>query len=109
MAGYRNEFEEKIAAQLGPTYEYETIKLPYVIPHTYTPDFIDRANKVIIEGKGRLTSFDRQKMIAVKKQNPDWTYIILFQNPNLKLYKGSKTSYAQWAEKHGFQWRTLNG
>ena len=26
----------------------------------------------------------------------------VFQNQNNKLFKGSKTTYAQWAEKHGF-------
>ena len=30
--------------------------------------------------------------------------ILLLQSPNGKIYKGSKTTYSQWCEKHGFKW-----
>ncbi len=107
MAGYRNGFEKRVADHLGPDWEYEPIKLPYTIPHTYTPDFVHHGTRTIIESKGRFTQSDRQKMIAVKAQHPDWTFHILFQNPNLKISKGSKTTYAQWAERNGFQWSSI--
>ena len=25
-------------------------------------------------------------------------------NANIKLYKGSKTTYSRWCERHNFQW-----
>ena len=28
----------------------------------------------------------------------------VLQSPNGKIYKGSKTTYAQWCEKNGFMW-----
>jgi hypothetical protein len=28
----------------------------------------------------------------------------VFQNANAKIYKGSKTTYAKWAEDHDFKW-----
>lgn len=104
---YRSFFESQVAATLGPEWQYESIKLPYVIEHTYTPDFIDPINKQIIEVKGRLDPSERAKLLAVVKQNPDWEVTVLFQYPNTKIAKGSKTSYAEWAAKNGIKWRSL--
>ena len=28
----------------------------------------------------------------------------VLQSPNGKIYKGSKTTYAEWCEKNGFKW-----
>jgi hypothetical protein len=43
-------------------------------------------------------------MRAVKAANPDLDVRFVFQTPYNKIYKGSKTTYAKWAEKHGFLW-----
>ena len=43
-------------------------------------------------------------MKAVKKQNPELDIRFVFQAPYNKLYKGAKSTYAQWAEKNGFKW-----
>ena len=43
-------------------------------------------------------------MLAVKRDNPDLDIRFVFQKPFLTIYKGSKTTYAQWCEKHGFPW-----
>ncbi|MBW6421634.1 endodeoxyribonuclease [Rhizobium sp. XQZ8] len=101
----RNRLEEKVAAQLGPTYTYETHKLSYTISHTYIPDFIDEANKRIVEAKGNFPLEERTKMLAVKKQNPDWQIEMVFQNPKAPINKGSKTTYGDWCDKHGIAWR----
>ena len=40
---FRSGLEEKVAdllVELGVKYEYETVKIPYVIEHLYCPDFI---------------------------------------------------------------------
>ena len=110
MPPYRNKFEEKVGAHLGDDWEYETIKLRYVVPErkaTYTPDFINHETKTIVESKGRFPASDRKKMLLVAKQHPDWTIKLLFQSPNAKIYKGSKTTYAKWAEDNGFKWEQL--
>ena len=39
-----------------------------------------------------------------KKQNPDTEVKLFFANANKKIYKGSKTTHAEWAERHGFDW-----
>lgn len=102
MSGYRNGFEAKCGAAFGPAYSYEPIKLTYTVERTYTPDFVDPVAKTIIETKGYFPAADRSKMLAVKKANPDWRIEICFQRPDTRISKASKTTYREWAEKHGF-------
>ena len=87
----------------GVDYEYESTKVPYVLTCNYTPDFVLK-NGVMLEAKGHLSPDDRRKMLAVKKQHPELDIRFVFQAPYNKIYKGSRTTYAKWAEKHGFPW-----
>jgi hypothetical protein len=85
---------------------YEDTKVPYLVPAraaTYTPDFI-LPNGIIIETKGRLTAADRKKHIHIRRSNPELDIRFVFQAPNAKIYKGSKTTCARWAEKNDFLW-----
>jgi hypothetical protein len=103
---YRSGLEEKVAdllSSLKVKFKYESEKLAYILECNYLPDFL-LPNGVYLEVKGRLTSEDRRKMIAVKKSNPALDIRFVFQAPYNKIYKGSKTTYAKWAEKHGFPW-----
>lgn len=103
---FRSIFESDLAKSLKSSkvkFEYETQKLQYVLRKTYTPDFI-LPNGVYIEAKGVLTPADRTKMRAVKEQHPNLDIRFVFQNANNKLSKHSKTTYAQWADRHGFPW-----
>lgn len=105
-AKLRSGLEDKIAAQIdeaGVKYEYETLKLAYVTEHKYTPDFV-LANGVIVEGKGLFDSADRSKHLAVKKQHPALDIRFVFSRSASPLYKGSKSTYASWCEKYGFQY-----
>ena len=111
--GYRSGLEDKISEQLkstGKVWSYESEKLKYTIPErvaTYTPDFIitkKNGEKMYIETKGRFTAADRKKMKLVKENNPSLDIRILFQTPNNKITKASKTTYADWANKHGYVW-----
>lgn len=106
---YRSHFEETIAAQLAAhrqTFTYEECKLEYIAPavaHTYTPDFV-LSNGIIIETKGRFTTYDRKKHLLVKDQHPDLDIRFVFQRANQPLYRGSPTTYGDWANKHGFKY-----
>ena len=71
--------------------------------HKYTPDFV-LPNGIIIEAKGIFEREDRQKHLLIKMQYPDLDIRFVFQNHKLKLYKGSKTTYADWADKNGFKY-----
>lgn len=105
--GYRSGLEEDIdnaLKQRGIDGEYEQHKVVYAKPatyHTYTPDF-RLPNGIFIETKGRFVLADRQKHILIKQQNPEYDIRFVFQNSKAKIRKGSKTTYADWCNKHGF-------
>lgn len=108
-AGYRSGLEEKIALQLadaGVAYGYENCTVKYTKPaseHKYTPDF-SLSNGVVIETKGRFVKADRDKHLLIKAQHPELDIRFVFSRAAAPLYKGSKTTYAQWCDKHGFMW-----
>jgi hypothetical protein len=100
----RSGLEDRVAAQLeaeGVAYEYEKLKLPYQIDHTYNPDF-RLSNGIIVECKGLFDSADRSKHLAVKKAHPHEDIRFVFSRSASPLYKGSKSTYASWCSKHGF-------
>jgi len=107
--GYRSGFEHKVADQLKESktkFEYETTVIDYVKPetlHKYTVDFT-LPNGILVETKGRWVLEDRKKHLLIKKQHPELDIRIVFQNPNGKIRKGSKTTYADFCDKHGILW-----
>lgn len=106
--GYRSGLENKISDDLKERkvkFEYETLKIKYEVHEnrTYTPDF-KIPNGVIVESKGRFTPEDRKKHLLIKKQHPDLDIRFVFSNSRAKIRKGSKTSYADWCDKHGFMY-----
>lgn len=109
LNGYRSGLEETIDASLkekGIDGEYEQHKIHYTKPatkHKYTPDF-RLPNGIFVETKGRFTAADRKKHVLIKEQNPHIDIRFLFQNANNKLSKRSKTTYADWCDKNGFQY-----
>jgi len=117
-ARFRSRLEKKVADQLddaGVPYDYEGGWVHYIVPAReakYLPDFTIRNTKILIEAKGRFGGFrsdssgaqERQKMILLKEQHPDLDIRIVFQDAKKPIYKGSKTTYAKWADDHGFTW-----
>jgi predicted nuclease of restriction endonuclease-like RecB superfamily len=107
---FRSKLEEKVAdllVELGVKYEYETTKVPYVIEHVYTPDFI-LPNGVVLECKGYWDSDDRRKIKAVKTLNPELDLRMVFQAPYNTISKRSKTTYAKWCERHDIPWTSFH-
>ena len=107
--GFRSGLEERIAEQLdelGVSYTYEKVKLKYIKPassHVYTPDF-QLPNGIIVESKGRFLAPDRQKHLLVKKHNPELDIRFVFSNSNARISKTSRTTYAMWCRKNGYQY-----
>ena len=105
--GFRSGLELAVAEQLnklGVPFQYEAKTILYERPASirkYTPDIL-LPNGIIIETKGRFITEDRLKMRWVKEQHPDLDIRFVFSNPSAPINKGSKTSYALWAETYGF-------
>lgn len=105
MSNYRSGLEAKLGGLLeknNTPFLYEAEKLEYVIHAKYTPDFF-LPNGVILEAKGFFKPADRRKMLAVKEANPELDIRFVFQRNNT-LAKTSKSTYGDWADKHGFLW-----
>lgn len=104
-AGYRSGLEHVISKRLTDkeiTFGYEDTKIPYVVPakeHKYTPDFTMKPN-VYLETKGIWTAEDRKKHLLIKEQHPEVKILLIFGNPNNKISRGSKTSYADFCIKN---------
>ena len=78
---FRSKFEETVAEALGlvcPDYEYETLRIPYVVERNYNPDFI-LPSGIIIEAKGYFKSADQRKHKLIKKQHPEKDIRFVFQ------------------------------
>ena len=103
---FRSGLEKRTADFLNKRkvkFQYEEVKLKWqdLRMRTYTPDFV-LSNGIIIETKGRFISSDRTKHLFVKAQHPELDIRFVFSNPRAKLYKGAKSSYGDWCDKHGF-------
>jgi hypothetical protein len=107
-AAYRSGLEEAVAEQLrqaGVVAAYEEEKIPYVTPatpHKYTPDF-KLPNGIYIETKGRFETADRKKHLLIKEQHPELDIRFVFTRSKSTISKTSKTTYADWCQKNGFQ------
>ena len=105
---FRSRFELQLAKGLADNkvkFEYESKKFLYVPkPRTYTPDFYLVESDIYIEAKGHLDKADRVKMALVKQQHRDLDIRFVFMNARNKIYKGSRTTYADWCDKHNFRW-----
>jgi len=109
MNKYRSGLEVSIAKQLKKfriKFDYEKLVILYTKPaqsSTYTPDF-RLANGIIIETKGRFVVSDRKKHLLIRKQYGNkYDIRFVFSNAKAKIYKGSKTTYADWCIKHNFK------
>lgn len=106
--GFRSGLEEAEAKTLGSRkvpFVYEGFKIKYRVEKdsNYTPDFLLTDSGIIIETKGRFVTADRQKHLLIQKQHPDIDIRFVFSNPNQRISKQSKTTYAMWCEKNGFK------
>lgn len=109
-AAYRSGLEKKNATllhSLGIKFKYEKMKIKFTQPakhRTYTPDFHELPNGVIVETKGMFTAADRAKHLWVREQHPKLDIRFVFSNSRAKIYKGSKTTLADWCIKHKFKY-----
>lgn len=112
---FRNKLERSVGDQLtaaGIEYDYEGEWITYDVPARkakYLRDFQPRGTNIIIETKGwfgRNGAKERQKLVLLKEQHPELDFRIVFSDANKRIYKTSPTTYAKWADDHGFTWST---
>jgi len=103
MTKYRSKLEERISKFL-PGAEYEPWKIDYIVPHTYTPDFV-KDNKVY-EVKGFFRGQDTMKYVAIHKElaKQGKTFIFVLSHPNRPVRKGTKLSMSKWCDKNNIEW-----
>lgn len=107
--GFRSGLEDLVADQItnaGFPLSYEELTFRYTVPERlsrYTPDFI-LPNGIVVETKGQFKTDDRQKHLLIKAQFPDLELRFVFSNPRQRISKTSQTTYANWCEKHGFEY-----
>lgn len=112
-AGWRSGLEHLLAKQLKAAcvkFKYEKFRIPYVPEQRtahYTPDFL-LENGIVVESKGRFVTADRKKHLAVQAQHPTLDIRFVFSNSRARIGKKSKTTYAVWAENHGFQYADVS-
>lgn len=118
----RSKFEVLVGdslKRLGVPFEYEPFNVKYFSRinsalcavcgskdvhkgRNYRPDFV-LGNGIYLESKGKLTSAERSKIIAILDTSNVITrdnYRLLFMRDNT-LSKASTTRYSDWAAKHG--------
>ena len=105
---YRSGLEKVAAAFLKDRQkkvEYEKLKIEWkdLRYRTYTPDW-ELDNGIIVETKGLFSAEDRRKHLEIQKQHPHLDIRFVFSNSRAKLYKGAKSRYQDWCDKHGFKW-----
>ena len=105
---YRSGLEKTTALILAgcqKAVRYEQLKIEWedLRYRTYTPDF-QLDNGILIETKGIFDSEDRNKHLEVRKQHPELDIRFVFSNAYAKLYKGAKSKYSGWCDKHDFLW-----
>jgi len=106
MHKFRSGSEQRLWSLLKESkikHRYEPYKIKYHVSliRSYLPDFV-LTNGIILEVKGRFTTADRQKHLYIRREEPLLDIRFIFDNPKSKLYKGSKTTYADWCEKNNF-------
>ena len=104
---YRSKTEKEFAEYLNTEkilFDYEKFKLPYVVSHHYYPDFFLKKYGFFIEYKGYFKAADRKKHLLIRKQHPHIDLRFIFQVSTNRLNKKSKTTYADWCDRHNFLW-----
>lgn len=107
---FKSSLEKLFAAKLmqdGLGAQYEPDRFQFVKKSHYVPDFKIKEN-TYIETKGYFAPSDRSKFLSFKEQYPHITVYLVFGNSKNRLNKNSKTTYGEWATKHGIVWRDIS-
>ena len=112
--GYDSKWEKELHETVLKGWEHHGKQYPYIIEHTYHPDFFKQVEDklIIVEAKGRFWDFqEHNKYVWAAKMLPEnGELVFLFLNPSAPMpgskrrKDGTKRSHAEWAESHNFRW-----
>ena len=105
-SGLERRFAELLLKN-GVTAEYEADRLPFVRTAHYTPDW-KVSDNLYIETKGYFSPRNRGDLLSFREQHPEIEIFLLFAEANNRLSSKSKTTYGEWADRHGFRWSTID-
>ena len=99
---------EKTFAALYPKKEfvYEPFDIPYTTHRKYKPAFVHPPTGKLIECKGFFRQGDTLKYKAIRDCS-DKELIFVLSDPFKKVRKGAKITMAQWCDKEGFKYFTV--
>ena len=105
---FRSKFEENVAKVLRG-FEYEPFTIPYVIHRNYRPDFVHAASGTVVECKGFFREGDTKKYTSVRDSLPEGQQLVfVLMHPNKKIRRGAKMTMAEWCDKEGIMWYTID-
>ena len=105
---FRSKFEENVS-KLLKGFEYEPFTIPYVIHRNYRPDFVHAASGTVVECKGFFREGDTKKYISVRDSLPKGQRLVfVLMHPNKKIRKGARMTMAEWCDKEGIMWYTID-
>jgi hypothetical protein len=120
---YRSGFEARIGKQLdeaGVEYLFEEVVIEYnQFQHNcfcsechsdlvfkerdYLTDFYLKKKKMYLETKGKFTSQDRTKMLAIINGHPELDIRMVFMRDNW-ITKKKKAKYSDWCNRHNIKY-----
>ena len=87
--------------------EYEAKRFEFVRMAHYTPDW-KVSDSLFIETKGYFSPRNRGDLLSFREQHPSIEIFLVFSAPNNRLTSKSKTTYAEWADRHNFRWCSIS-
>ena len=105
-SGLERRFAELLLKH-GVKAEYESKRFEFVRMAHYTPDW--RVNdSLFIETKGYFSPRNRGDLLSFREQHPNVEIFLVFAEPRNRLTSKSRTTYAEWADRHNFRWSSIN-
>lgn len=101
---------EKLFAELlfkhGVQAKYEARRFEFVRMAHYLPDW-EINPTLYIETKGYFSPRNRADLLSFREQHPGVEIFLVFSQPNNRLTAKSKTTYAEWCQRHKFRWSSI--
>jgi len=105
---FRSLFEKDVS-KLLKGFQYEPFTIPYTIHRNYRPDFVHSKSGTVVECKGFFREGDTKKYTSIRDSLPKHQRLVfVLMHPNKKIRKGATMTMAQWCDKEGIMWYTID-